>query len=101
MDEKEINLKLKNVPNYLGTFAVNELDNLRIRQYPSFIVVNMDTRLERGSHWIAIAIHTNYLFVCDSLGAIKPRNIPEQLVNFLHLFSINRKLYITRQLQHP
>ena len=61
----------------------------------------MDTRSESGSHWIAITIYSIYLFVCDSLGLIKPRNTPEQLVNFLHLFSINRKLYITRQLQHP
>ena len=100
MDENQLNAKLKNVPNYLGTFAINELDGLRIRSYPSYAIVNMDNRWETGSHWIGIGITSDSLFICDSLGSINKENIPRDLINFLHLFSGNRKLYISRQLQH-
>lgn len=99
MDENQINQNLNGVPNYLGTFAVNELDNLRIRHYPSFLVVNMDNRWESGSHWIAIQLTCDKINVCDSLGNIKKAKLPVSLVNFLHLFSSTRRLYVTPKLQ--
>ena len=99
MDENEINTKLKGIRNYLGSFAVNELKNLRIRYYPSYLITNLDNRWESGSHWIAITIDVNSIYVCDSLGAIGPNRLPHEIIDFLHLYSSNRELYITRQLQ--
>ena len=99
LNEKYINEKLKNVPNYLGTFAINELAKLRIRHYPCFLIINMDTRWEAGSHWIGVALYQKYIYLCDSLGIIRYDHIPVELANFLHLYLSGRKMYITCQLQ--
>ena len=57
MNESEINKSVGKLDGYLGTFARNELESLKISHYPSYIIVNLDTREGGGSHWIAIAMH--------------------------------------------
>ena len=99
MDEKNIQKRLKNVPKFLGTYAVNELNTLSIRNYPCSLIVNLDNRWETGSHWISILLNCDKIYVCDSLGKICSKSLPVALINFLHLFSINRQLYTTPQLQ--
>ena len=100
MDENELNAILKNTPGYLGTYARDELNNLKISHYPSFIIVNLDLRKQNGSHWIAIAMFPNDVYICDSLGALMPTpHFPSQLINFLYRVSFQRRLHITRRLQ--
>ena len=100
MDENELNQRLKRVSGYLGTFAVNELDNLYISHYPSYLVINLDERGNSGTHWIAVAMYINDVYICDSLGALLPSSdFPIKLVNFLYRVSFRRDLYITQQLQ--
>ena len=100
MDENEINNRLKNISGYLGTFAVNELDSLFISHYPSFIIINLDERGNDGTHWIAVGMYLNSVYICDSLGALVPTNkFPNKLVNFLYRVGFRRDLYITQQLQ--
>ena len=100
MDEIRINQLLKNVPRYQGSFALDELKNVEIKTFPEFIVVNLDNRSENGSHWIALAIYQNYVYICDSLGGIIPgKKFPSALINFLHVLLFSRKLVITKQLQ--
>ena len=101
MDENVINDQLKNVRNYLGSYAVDELNEIKISNYPSFVVINLDERRGIGSHWISIAIYQNELFICDPLGGLIPNGAnPQELINFLHVFTNSRHLYITKQLQH-
>ena len=84
MDENEINQQLKSVSGYLGTFALNELNNLYISHYPSYIVINLDERGNDGTHWISVAMYLNDVYICDSLGALVPSSVfPTKLVNFL------------------
>ena len=100
MYEDEINQKLKSVKNYLGSFAINEVENLKINSYPSFMVVNLDERGNTGTHWISLAMYHNDIFVCDSLGTLLPTNIfPAKLINFLYRISYHKTLHITRRLQ--
>ena len=100
MNENEINKKLTKVHNYLGTYALDELQNLRIRLLPSFLIINLDLRKNTGTHWIGLALYHNDIYVCDSLGTILPTSrFPTELVNFLHLFSFEKRLHITKQLQ--
>ena len=51
MDESEINKSVRNVDGYLGTFARNELESLKISHYPSFMIVNLDQREGDGGRW--------------------------------------------------
>ena len=100
MDENQINVVLNNVPGYIGTFALDELVNLKVRIFPSFLIINLDLRKNSGTHWIAIAIYLNDVFICDSLGTMVPNNrFPEELINFLHIISYKKSIHITQQLQ--
>ena len=100
MDESEINKRLKNVPNYIGTYAVDELSEIKVSFFPCFLIINLDSRIGGGTHWVAVGIYANELYVCDSLGGLIPDRIkPRALINFLHIFSLTRNLFITKQLQ--
>lgn len=100
MYENQLNQKLRKEKNYLGSYALDELNEIKIDIFPSFFVINLDKRQNNGTHWIALAVYENIVYICDSLGGILPENtIPTALINFLHILLISRKLYITKQLQ--
>ena len=100
MDEKTINEALKNERNYLGSYALDELNDIKVSFYPSFIVLNLDHRKNQGTHWIAIAVYSSHLFICDSLGGIIPdARLPKNIVSFLAPLTTNKRVVITRQLQ--
>ena len=91
MLESQINARLKNVPRYLGTFAIDELKSLRVRHFPAFLIINLDTRDGGGSHWIALAVYLHDVYVCDSLGTLVPDSrFPKELINFLHQISFSK-----------
>ena len=100
MDENELNKRLKDVKRYIGSFAVDELSQIKFHDYPCFLIINMDCRNWKGSHWIALAIYPQNLYICDSLGGIKPtENISQELIDFLKNISQFRKVCLTKQLQ--
>jgi len=100
MNERELNKALKNVKEFQGSFALDEIKEIEIKTIPDFLVINLDNRWEPGSHWIAVGIYANAVYVCDSLGGMIPnKQFPSDLINFLHVHTINRKLFITKQLQ--
>ena len=100
MEETRINELLKNVQNYQGSFALDEIDQIEIKTVPNFFILNLDTRKSGGNHWIAFAVFQNNIYICDSLGGLVPgKQFPKQLINFLNILSHNRKIYITKQLQ--
>ena len=100
MEEQKLNKKLKNIKNYLGSFAVDELHLIKFFTYPSFAIINFDRRQESGSHWFAIAIYSNDLYICDSLGGMLPiKNMPQSLINFLNIISVRRHIHVTKRLQ--
>ena len=45
---------LNHVHNFLGTFAQNELRNIRHLKLPASLIVNADYSDQPGSHWLAI-----------------------------------------------
>ena len=82
MDENELNFRLKNVKRYIGSFAADELTEIKFHNYPCFLIINMDRRSWKGSHWIALAIYPQNLYICDSLGGIKQNEtLPQELLN--------------------
>ena len=102
MDENKINKSVGKLDGYLGTFARNELELLKISHYPSYIIVNLDTREGNGTHWIAIGMHLNDVYICDSLSAITPDDdFPKELVNFMYRITFRRRIHITQKLQQP
>ena len=100
MYENDLNKRLAKNPKYQGSFAADELAEIKIFPYPSIFIVNLDKRERGGNHWIAIAIYMNDFYICDSLGGLVPDNtFPSELVNFITNLSTKRTLHITQQLQ--
>ena len=98
MDESRLNLKLRKIPEYQGSFAVNELHQIKLTQR-TLVAVNLDDRESSGSHWIGLCITNEDVFICDSLGGLTPDVFPTPLVSFLFQLTKTRKLTITKQLQ--
>ena len=100
MNEQELNQLLKSEKNYLGSFAADELNQVKIRDSPSLLIVNYDNRSDTGSHWIGVAIFLKDVYICDSLGGIAPtKNLSQGWINFLYLLSRSRNITLTKQLQ--
>ena len=100
MNENQINEKLQKNQKYQGSFALDELNEINVADQPTFAIINLDPREATGSHWIAIGIYFNDIYICDSLGGLIPsKSFPTQLVNFLSCLSVTRNIHITKQLQ--
>jgi hypothetical protein len=70
MFENELNDRLKNRKKYIGSYAA--VKRRRALISTKFLVINMGKRDLAGSHWIALAVNENDLFICDLLGGMKP-----------------------------
>ena len=100
MDENQINEKLQKNQKYQGSFALDELKEINVADQPTFAIINLDPREATGSHWIAIGIYFNDIYICDSLGGLLPNdNFPTELLRFLSVLSVTRNIHITKQLQ--
>ena len=90
MNEQRLNSLLKTVSNYQGSFAVDELNQVKISQ-PTLLVVNLDDRKSRGSHWIGVAINMKTVYICDTLGGLLPnKKTPNKWIQFLRLLTEKR-----------
>ena len=98
MNEQRLNSLLAHVKNYQGSFAVDELNQIKLR-YPSLFVVNLDERGDKGTHWIGVAVYQNVVYLCDTLGGISPdRKTHSKWTYFLKIITMNRKLVLTKRL---
>ena len=92
---------LKCCPNFIGCFAEDELSDLKLRLFPCFLIVNIDSSNLGGSHWIALGLFQDRLEIMDPLGfnIFNWKRVPCQLMNFCHLFGSRRKIYVTKRIQ--
>ena len=87
-------------PNFIGVFAQNELDEIKIEKFPVSLVVNFDMSNKNGSHWIAIQISNNRIEIFDSLGFDKTKYRKySHIRKFLSKFRNSHKIIFSPQLQ--
>ena len=91
METDDIDRILKRLPNYLGTFACNELPELK--SAGGILVSNTDPAHKRGEHWIAIYFsadrrHGEYF---DPLGRPPNAVFRRYIVNNCHHWTYNRR----------
>jgi len=114
---KEIIEKAKNSPlsatdlifllrkqnNFAGVFPSDKLKSFRVLVPPVFIIINIDTSNESGSHWISVRIGRSTVEIFDSLGfnANLWGKYPKHLIKFLGRYSASHKFYISPILQPP
>lgn len=92
---------LAHVPNFLGTFAQNELIKIRHIQLPFSLIVNIDYSDQPGSHWLSIYVSKNVVEIFDSLG-FDPKfylNSNHFILQFIDKYKFNRTLSISPVLQ--
>ena len=87
-------------PHFIGCFAQDSLSQLDI-SYPCIFMVNIDSKHEQGSHWLAIRIDEKSLEIFDPLGfeIFNWKSVPCQLLEFTHFHSLNKKLLISQRIQ--
>ena len=88
-------------PNFIGCFAENELKDLIITSFPSFLIANIDSSEMKGSHWIAIGIFHDKIEIFDPLGfdIFNWSQVPCDLLDFLHRLSVSRRVETAPRLQ--
>ena len=92
---------LKNAPNFLGVFPADQLQNLYIMSYPTFLIANIDDSHQRGSHWISIRISKKNVEIFDSLGfdSILWGKTSPNLLYFLNRYLSSHKFLYSPVLQ--
>ena len=92
---------LKCSPNFIGCFAENQLKSLTVTQFPSFLIVNVDSTDTSGSHWLAIGIFKNSIEIFDPLGftIFNWARVPCDLLDFLHRMSFTRQVRVSPRIQ--
>ena len=92
---------LKCYPCFLGIYSSDQLKNLSILSFPSFIVINLATSDKLGSHWLAVRFGSVYIEIFDSLG-FDPRlwrSFPTGLLKFLSSFAYTHRFRISPVIQ--
>ena len=94
---------VKGLPNFVGVFASDELETLRIVRNNLFFIINLDTLEQVGSHWLAVRISRKSVEIFDSLGfSLKLwQTYPKHLLNFLGRYSKSHNFLISPVLQPP
>ena len=90
---------LSTSPHFIGCFSQDDLVKLDLC-YPCFLMVNIDSNGEKGSHWLALRLENKRLEIFDPLGfqIFKWKSVPCSLLKFLHDHSMN-KLLISPRIQ--
>ena len=99
--QSSIDYILAESPNFLGTFAQDELKSLHLTHFPVFLVVNTDSSNGSGEHWMMIHITKSKVEIFCSLGfnLFNFNRIPCQLLSFLNIHSRTKKIRIFRKVQ--
>ena len=86
---------------FIGVYAEDELKNLIITSFPSFLICNIDLSSQPGSHWIALGIFRNTIEIFDSSGfkIFLWSRVPCHLLNFIHKLSLTRQILVSKRLQ--
>ena len=87
-------------PHFIGCFSQDSLSKLDLC-YPCFLMVNIDSIGQKGSHWLALKLDKDSLEIFDPLGfeIFNWNSIPCQLLEFIHFHSIDKKLLISQRIQ--
>ena len=101
INSNDITTILKGTRNFIGVYAQDEIKNLSISKFPSYLIINLDSRFSKGSHWLAVGIFRDHIEIFDSLGfnIFAWPKIPCHLLNFLLKFSVGRNVIVSKRLQ--
>ena len=87
-------------PHFIGCFSQDSLSKLNLC-YPCYLMANIDSSGEKGSHWLALKLDKDCLEIFDPLGfeIFNWKSVPCQLLEFIHYHSTDKKLLIFPRIQ--
>ena len=96
----EILACLSKSPHFIGCFSQDDLVKLEL-SYPCYMIVNTDSRGEKGSHWLALKLDSSVVEIFDPLGfeIFNYKQIPCHLLEFIHDHANDKKLKISPRIQ--
>ena len=92
MQAENVDELVKNLDNFGGIFDIKDLENLKILQFPTSIIVH-----DRG-HWLGIYIGRKSVEIMDSSGFIEIADNPV-LYRFLNTQMKHKKISVSPVLQ--
>ena len=101
LNQSSIDFILSGCPNFLGSFAQNQLKFLKLTHFPIFLIVNTDNSNGEGEHWIMLYLTKSNIEVFCSLGfnLFNFNRIPCDILTFLNTHSRMKKIRIFRKIQ--
>ena len=108
IEKKDVNItadfitsSLNCSPNFIGCYAEDQVEHLRITSFPCFLIVNIDSSELPGSHWIGLGIFQDKIEIFDPLGfnIFNWSRIPCTLLNFLYNLSVTKSVSINPRIQ--
>ena len=93
----DLNNLLNHTENFLGVFASDEIEKIRILNFPAFLISNLDIKTLPGSHWICLRIDKFSIEIFDSLGFDQKLwgKFPSGLQKFLGRYQFTHKFHIS------
>ena len=99
MNEEEIKAMFKNEPRFLGVFAINEVDSVRLKKDSGFVFNTSHRDVTSSGHWISIYKEKNGdVCLIDSLN-LKFILDNHYIISFLKCNNINYVKTLVRAVQ--
>ena len=101
LNQSTIDSFLIGCTDYIGTFGQDQINNIKLSQFPISLIVNTDNSFGIGEHWIFIHISKSYVEIYCPLGfnIFNFKIIPCNLLSFLNKHSRFKKIRIFRRVQ--
>ena len=84
--------KIDRISNYIGTFVLSELVNIKVTSNITYLIINMNMSCS-----VAVAIYPTTIYICDPTGLLSA-GLPPQMTEFLWDMFTDSHVYITNQL---
>ena len=97
LSTKDLISCLSNEPHFIGVYSADEILSISIKGFPVSLIVNLEPKSNKGSHWVCIWIGKTSIEIFDSLG-FDPKSwrfFPLHLFQFLSRFKHSHKFKIS------
>ena len=68
MNTDQLNVCLRNIPIFCGTWASDELSHLKMKKHPYCIVANTDLKTGKGKNWVGFYVEKGSIDFFDTYG---------------------------------
>ena len=92
---------LRGTPHFLGCFSSDNMEHIKIKNFPVTIIVNIAESSIVHGHWLSIRLTNQTIEIFDSLGCSPEQwgYYPKTLISFLNHFAYSHSFKTSPVLQ--